>query len=198
MKTLHPCGARGFTLIELLVVMAIIAVLASAGFAVGNKAFQQARKTMALRVCTGIEFGVNNFFTEYSTLPTAESDDVELKTDAAAGLDFIRILLANEPQGATMMNSKGIKFLEVKQGKANKDGLMYNTDGTQIEGLFDPWGGPYHVILDADYDEQIQVQPKAAAAVKTLNGRRVLAWSNGADGAQEGSVGKVMDDVTTW
>ncbi len=198
MKTPYPPRAHGFTLVELLVVIAIIAVLASAGFAVGNKAFQQARKAMALRVCTGIELGVNNFFTEYSSLPTAEADDVELETDEAAGLEFIRVLLANEPEGATIMNGKGIKFLEVKQGKANKDGLMYNDDGTQIEGLFDPWGGPYHVILDADYDEQIQVQPKAAATPKNLNGRRVVAWTNGADGVEDGSTGKVMDDVTTW
>jgi len=198
MKTLHPSRAPGFTLIEILVVIVIIAILASAGFAVGNKAFQKARQTMALRVCTGIELGVNNFFIEYSTLPSAATDDVEIETDTAAGLDFIRILLAGEPEGGTIMNVKGIKFLEIKQGKANKDGLMYSTDGTQILGLYDPWGGPYHVKLDGNSDEVIQVQPKASAVQKTLNGRRVAAWTNGADGVEDANDGKVTDDVTTW
>lgn len=198
MKTLRPSSARGFTLVELLVVIAIIAILASAGFAVGNKAFQSARKAMALKVCAGIELGVNNFYTEYSSLPTAETDDTDppLMTDTGTGLDFVRVLLANEPATGTIMNTKGIKFLEVKEGKADKDGLIYNTAGTEVQGLFDPWGGPYHVILDANYDEKIAVQPKAAALPKNLNGRRVAVWSNGADGVD--STGKVMDDVTTW
>jgi len=182
------------------VVIAIIAILASAGFAVGNKALQSARKTMALKVCSGIELGVNNFFTEYNSLPTEETVDPELETDTGTGLDFVRIMLASEPTPATgtIMNVKGIKFLEVKEGKANKDGLIYNTAGTEVQGLFDPWGGPFHVILDANYDEKIEVQPKAAAAKKILNGRRVAAWTNGADGVEDGITGKVMDDVMTW
>lgn len=202
MKTQYPSSARGFTLIELLVVIAIIAVLASAGFGVGNIALQKARQSMALRVCTGIELGVNNFFTEYSTLPTEETEDTPvatpLETDKGAGRDFIRILLAGEPDTGKIMNIKGIKFLEVKEGKADKDGLIYDTAGTEIQGLFDPWGGPYHVILDAGYDEKIEVKPKGAASSKILNGRRVAAWSNGADGAKNDSTGKVLDDVTTW
>lgn len=202
MKTQHPSSARGFTLIELLVVIAIIAVLASAGFGVGNIAMQKARQSMALRVCTGIELGVNNFFTEYSTLPSnAPSDtteDVSIVTNTTEGRDFIRILLAGEPDTGTIMNVKGIKFLEVKEGKADKDGLIYDAAGTEIQGLFDPWGGPYQVKLDTNYDEKIEVQPKAATSRKTLNGRRVAAWSDGADGVKVGSTGKVMDDVTTW
>jgi len=198
MKTLHPSSARGFTLVELLVVIAIIAILASAGFAVGLKAMQTARKSMALKVCTSIELGVNNFFTEYSSLPTTDTEDPTspLETDTGDGLAFVRVLLANEPAAGTILNTKGIKFLEVKEGKADKDGLIYNTDGTDVLGLFDPWGGSYQVMLDANYDEKIAVQPKAAASAKNLNGRRVAAWSNGADGVD--STGKVMDDVTTW
>lgn len=205
MKTQHPFSARGFTLVELLVVIAIIAVLASAGFAVGNKAFQQARKAMALRVCTGIELGVNNFFTEYGSLPTTETVEENMvdgmvTDDDGPGLNLVRTLMDDEVI-EPIMNVKGIKFLEVKEGKAKKDGLMYAETDTKprILGLYDPWGGPYRVSLDVNYDEVIEVQPKASGSKKkTLNGRRVVAWSNGADGAEDGSTGKVTDDVTTW
>jgi hypothetical protein len=64
--------------------------------------------------------------------------------------------------------------------------------------LFDPWGGSYKVTLDLDYDEKIKVKPKGTGAQeKTLNGRRVAAWSDGADGAATGA-GKASDDVITW
>ena len=67
-----------------------------------------------------------------------------------------------------------------------------------MEGLYDPWGGPYNVILDTDYDERITVQPSGASSSKTLNGRRVAVWSDGSDAAEGSGDEDITDDVTTW
>ncbi len=180
---------RGFTLVELLVVISIIAVLAAAGFSAGNAAIQKAKKVTALATCTGVEAAVNNFFTEYGSMPKDGSDDVTIKTDS--DLDLLKVLLGLE----TDINTRGIKFLSVKEGKGKKNGLIYNSTGTTVEGLYDPWGGPYNVMMDLDYDEKVTPAPKGGGST-TLNGRRVAVWSDGLDGVD--GTGKSTDDVKTW
>jgi prepilin-type N-terminal cleavage/methylation domain-containing protein len=184
---------RGFTLVELLVVIAIIAVLASAGFAAGNAAIQKAKKVTALASATAIESAVNNFFTEYGSMPKDGTSDAKVKTDTDVSL--ITVLLGLEGSGSGILNTRGVKFLSVKEGKANKGGLIYNTNGTSVKGLYDPWGGGYTVMLDLDFDEKINPQPTGGGGA-TLNGRRVAVWSDGADGVKGG--GKSADDVKTW
>jgi len=185
---------RGFTLVELLVVIAIIAVLASAGFAAGNAAIQKARRTTALSVATAVESAVNNFFNEYGYMPRRGDSDVTVRTDTDT--EFLNVLLGQEGGGANVLNPRGIRFLSVREGSGRRNGLIYSGGGNTIEGLYDPWGGPFFVRLDLDYDERVTVQP-AAGGSRTLNGRRVAVWSNGADFVSS-PPGSAADDVRTW
>ena len=198
MKTHSVRAHRGFTLIELLVVIAIIAVLAGVGFSAGSSAIQKAKKTTCLAAAVSIESAVNNFYTEYGSMP---SDGPLDKTDTKSDTNLLKVLLGLEPTTATTrLNPRGIKFLSAKEGKANKNGLIYDTGGTDVTGMYDPWGGPYHVILDLDYDEKVAPAPSAGGGV-TLNGRRVAVWSNGADNtglSGNTGPGKATDDVKTW
>jgi prepilin-type N-terminal cleavage/methylation domain-containing protein len=187
---------HGFTLIELLVVIAIIAVLASAGFAAGNAAIQKARKTTALATATAIESAVNNFYTEYGSMPDEGGSDTTVQTNNQ--IKLLNVLLGLEGSGSNVLNTRAIKFLSVREGKGNKNGLIYNTNGTSIQGLFDPWGGPFHVMLDLNYDEQLNIPGTVFNGGRTLNGRRVAVWSLGADAAPGGTGGKKSDDVVTW
>lgn len=191
MKTHSVRANRGFTLIELLVVIAIIAVLAGVGFSAGGSAIQKAKKTTCLAAAVSIESAVNNFYTEYGSMPSAGTGDTTVKTDGA-GINLLKTLLGMD----TVLNPRSIKFLSAKEGKADKNGLIY--DGDRPKGMFDPWGGPYNVILDLDYDEKlVGVKPKGTgSAAATLNGRRVAVWSDGADGVS--ATGKAADDVKTW
>jgi prepilin-type N-terminal cleavage/methylation domain-containing protein len=193
MKTHSVRANRGFTLIELLVVIAIIAVLAGVGFSAGGSAIQKAKKTTCLAAAVSIESAVNNFYTEYGSMPSAGTGDTTVKTDGA-GINLLKTLLGMD----TVLNPRSIKFLSAKEGKANKNGLIYDASGNNITGMFDPWGGPYNVILDLDYDEKlVGVKPKGTgSAAATLNGRRVAVWSDGADGVS--ATGKAADDVKTW
>lgn len=206
MKIPTSRSQRGFTLVELLVVIAIIAVLAAAGFAAGNAAIQKARKVTALASATAIETAVTNFFTEYGSMPYEGEEDTTVETDSADGKKLLTVLMGFEGTGTSVLNTRGVKFLSVREGKKRKvegeergiNGLIYSTDGKSVEGLFDPWGGGYKIRLDLGYNDQLDVQPKGAGAQKkTLNGRRVAVWSDGADGVGS-KTGKVADDVITW
>lgn len=198
---------KGFTLVELLVVIAIIAVLASAGFAAGNAAIQKARKVTALSSATAVESAVNNYYTEYGSMPATETDDspaAGVSTSEVKGKDLVKVLLGIE-SSTPPMNTRGVKFLSVKEGKSKGtggiNGLVYKSaTGSatvpDIVGLYDPWGGGYKVVMDNNYDEKITVKPKGSTAESTLNGRRVAVWSDGADGVS--ATGKSNDDVKTW
>lgn len=198
MKTQPSHRRSGFTLVELLVVIAIIAVLAGAGFAAGNAAIQKARRTTALATAIGIEAAVNNFYSEYGTMPK-DNLNTDTKVDTKTDLDLLKTLLGTETIAAPL-NPRAIKFLSVKEGQkitgGGKGGLVYDT-GTTVLGLFDPWGGPFNVMLDGDYNETLTaVKPKGSTTSVDLNGRRVAVWSDGADGVT--ATGKSGDDVITW
>lgn len=173
-------NASGFTLVELLVVVAIIAVLAAAGFAGGNAAMQRARKVSAQSVATSIATGVEQFYTEYSALPDVGSDKVQ--TDGAEGIQLLNILAGKET-GTTIQNARKVRFFSAKEAKsptANpRDGATYT--GSTFAGLYDPWGEPYYVVLDTDYDDELDVDPDGDNAPVTLRGRKVAAYSLGVD-----------------
>ena len=196
---------RGFTLVELLVVITIIAVLAGAGFSAGMAAIQKARRTTALATATAIETAVNNFFTEYGSMPSEATTDetVNTKKDDANGKKLVNVLLGLEGRVGTPLNTRAMKFLSAREGKKKGtdgggiNGLIYSDGGSSVEGLYDPWGGGFNVILDCDYDEKVLPAPKGGAAPSNpLNGRRVAVWSDGADGVT--AAGKAADDVKTW
>jgi prepilin-type N-terminal cleavage/methylation domain-containing protein len=196
MKTQSLRRKNGFTLVELLVVIAIIAVLAGAAAPMALNAIQKAKKMRALNTCMGIASAVNSYYIEYGAMPRdgMESDtEVDTKTD----LDFLKVLLGTETE-STPLTTRAIKFLNVEEGKGNKDGIIYASGSAgRITGLYDPWGGRYFIMLDGDYDEEIKVRPSASKKPTTLHGRRVAVWTNGADGVS-GKGGNVADDVKTW
>ncbi|MFN6016083.1 MAG: type II secretion system protein [Verrucomicrobiota bacterium] len=196
MKTHSVRADRGFTLIELLVVIAIIAVLAGVGFSAGSSAIQKAKRTTCLAAATSIESAVANFHTEYGSMPydstSTPPKDEKVDTAATTGIALLKTLLGMD----TVRNPRGIKFLSAKEGKANKNGLIYNTSGSDVTGMYDPWGGPYNIFLDLNYDEKLEDVKTDKGPKVTLNGRRVAVFSDGADWKSDTAT--PTDDVKTW
>ncbi|MFK7851218.1 MAG: prepilin-type N-terminal cleavage/methylation domain-containing protein [Akkermansiaceae bacterium] len=197
-KSLYTSKKAGFTLVELLVVIAIIAVLAAAGFAGGNAAIQKARKVTAQSVASSIESGIESFYSDYSALPdptgSATEDNTPYETDQANGIQLLEILLGLET-GTDIQNDKKVRYLSLKEARSgNRDGIVYDSGGTAIQGLFDAWGEPYFVVLDYNYDERITVSPQGSTST-TLNGRRVAVYSLGTDTPSDANA-KTL--VKTW
>lgn len=193
MKTHQSRRTHGFTLVELLVVIAIIAVLAGAGFAAITSAIARAKKAAALSTISAIESGVNNFYTEYASMPRQIAADTQINT---GDVPFLNVMLGLEGNGSSVLNTRAVKFLSVREAKTRKQGgLVYNPGGSAVEGLYDPWGGTFEVMLDGDNDESVTPAPVGGGGRK-LNGRRCAVWSNGADGVNGG--GSAADDVKSW
>ena len=180
----------GFTLVELLVVIAIIAVLAAAGFAGGRAAMQKAREVSAQATATSLVTAIDQYFSEYSALPDVGSSEVNTATQP----ELLNILAGLE-SGTDIQNARKIRFLSLKEAKKGKrDGLVYDGTGDNITGLYDPWGEPYYVVMDDDFDEKLQIDPQGSPAT-TLNGRRVAVYSLGTDKPSNANSGTL---VTSW
>ncbi|QTN34017.1 prepilin-type N-terminal cleavage/methylation domain-containing protein [Akkermansiaceae bacterium] len=183
----------GFTLVELLVVIAIIATLAAAAFSIGPAAMNKARKLSAQNAATSVATAVNQFYTEYSALPDPGTNtaETEFSTTAGNGIKLLEILAGLDDSD---QNARKIRFFSGKEAKNRKDGVEYSSDGKAIRGMYDPWGRPFYIRMDYDYDERLTVKPGSTPAV-TLNGRRVAVYSLG---VPEDSDAKPNTIVKTW
>lgn len=189
---------HGFTLVELLVVIVIIAVLATLGFSVGNGALQRARKVTAQSAATNVANAVEQFYSEYHLLPdpsegATEDNDPPYVTDSGNGVTLLDILSGFEDE----QNERKMRFLSVKEAdKGNRGGIVYNDAGNQVVGLFDPWGEPYYVVMDYDYDGRLEFAPSSAYSYDAkLNNKRVAVYSLGTDSPSDA---KRKDLVKTW
>lgn len=193
MKT-HPQrrAGHGFTLVELLVVISIIIVLAAMSFGAANMAMNKARKVQALNDAKAIEMAIDGFFQEYSRFPAVSAGSDQIQTVGDAGVELLTVLLGKEEPGANMQNPRQIPFLTIKEGKGNKGGIIYGRGGgsATIQGLYDPWGKPYFIMMDDDFDDQIQDPIKSGQVIRN---RKVVVYTLGNDD-QAGTA----DDVKTW
>jgi prepilin-type N-terminal cleavage/methylation domain-containing protein len=192
---------HAFTLIELLVVIAIIAILIGLLFPAFKAVQNQARQTQAKNDLTQIVNAVNAFYTEYGKYPLVTADT----TYGPSGIvnnQLFSVLRATD----TTNNPRQIVFINppyVKTPANPRSGIA--TQATTINGIsvavndyVDPWGTPYNVAIDGNYDNQLTnpytTNTGAGPSPLTIG---VIGWSRGPDQIQ-GTTFSTSDDVVSW
>jgi prepilin-type N-terminal cleavage/methylation domain-containing protein len=165
---------RGFTLIELLVAITIIVALAAMSFAGVNAAMKKARKLEGETAANAIRSAVEGFYSEYNRLPNISGNEV--RTDSGEGVQLLRVLLAEEKED----NTRQVPLLSAKEGKSKKGGLIYGSGSSAgVEGMYDPFGNPFTVVLNTDYAEALTFS--VGGKTYTLRGQNVAVYSAGGD-----------------
>ena len=198
---------KAFTLMELLVVIAIIAVLLGLAFPVFQGVLDRAKKVQAKNDVTQIVTAVNAFYTEYGKYPTVTADTIITSTSSPSNADLMYTLRAVSGIGLNMnnaINTRQIVFIsppDVKNPANPRSGIGTTTGAGQY---YDPWGTPYLVEIDGNYDNQI-ANPYTANAGATPLQIGVIAWSLGKDKAGataaasgDKKTGTYNDDVISW
>ena len=194
---------HAFTLIELLVVIAIIIILAGLLFAGLRGAQEQARRTQAKNDLTQIVTAVNAYYTEYGKYPLVPAADTIYGPAGSLndGLFYTLRAVAFGANAGDVANPRKIVFISPPYVKdpANPRAGIGTPTGTGPGQFFDPWGTPYRVEIDGNYDNQITTNPYTAntgagPAPLTIS---VIAWSLGKDAIQ-GTNFNASDDVISW
>jgi prepilin-type N-terminal cleavage/methylation domain-containing protein len=165
-----------FTLIELLVVISIIAVLASLSIGAATGVQLAAKKASAKNDLSQIVNAVKTFYVDYGQYPSPSASAAN-PTDFCYGPssiskgntnDQLINVLRYPPTGMDGFNNteaaenpRQIKYLEVPEVKntaAPVSGILPQNIGSMPAGTWvDPWGQPYVVFIDGDYDGYITV-----------------------------------------
>lgn len=194
MKNHSTTLKRGFTLVELLIVIAIIMVLAALGFAGVQSALRKAKTVQTLNIATNVSQAIQNYFDEYGSLPITAPPPGPIATNTGEGVNVLRVLLAQEGNGTNVLNTKGIRYLDVKTARGRKAGIEFAAGGTQATGLFDAWGNPFYIAFDDDYNDEIQnPAPILPTEPQIIRGMKAVVYSYGADNQE-----RTKDDVRTW
>ncbi|NLB65668.1 MAG: prepilin-type N-terminal cleavage/methylation domain-containing protein [Lentisphaerae bacterium] len=148
-------AAGGFTLIEMLIVVAIIGLLAAILVPTIMGAVKKANYARAMTEITALEGALKGYFQEYGRMPVPPGgmggkDVMYSGADQAA---VVNALIGRD----TSRNAKDMVFLDLHPRSFNVKTLneMYNRlDAGQP--YCDPWGTPYRILMDMDFDDRIQ------------------------------------------
>ncbi len=188
----HPSlvTPRAFTLVELLVVISIIIVLMGLLFPAFKGVQDQAKKTQAKNDMSQIVTAVTAFYTEYGKYPLPTNQGGESYTYAGDNDQLFNGLRGND----TGQNPRSIPFVTLPTAKD----FSQPRGGLGGDGKFyDPYGMPYNIRIDADYNNKID-NPYQNAGFATIDAG-VIAYSSGKNKTKENDTHAAdFDDVLSW
>lgn len=192
-----PRNRRGFTLVELLTVIAIISVLMGLTLVVISAVKEAARRAKAKHDMLNIVAAINAYYTEYGRFPV-DAPDSSVDMTIANENDHVALFRVLMATGSDSLNPKKIVFITppiaIESGTFARGGI-------DKKGVFrDPWGSPYQIRIDTNYDTQLANPYDSNAGPSTLAGS-VVVWSLGKDGTGgngDKRAGAGSDDVVSW
>lgn len=219
-----------FSLVELLTVIAVIAILAGILIPTVGAVKESGRATQALTEAKGIHLAITSFYNDHKYLPSKDAANgttndivywgsVEAATPAAnasvkitelAALDATYLQLFDticyvdhtDNTKTPANDSDAYKFNKKKKKYLNAGPSYFGAATSTTNSIRDPWGRPYIIYLDTNYNEQIEnIVSKFGVAGNTINDR-VAVISLGKNSVPSGglAVNKVEaeDLCTSW
>ncbi|MEO0453201.1 MAG: type II secretion system protein [Verrucomicrobiota bacterium] len=179
---------NGFTLIELLVVVTIIALLAGLSFPAVNEALNAARRAEASAMCSQVRIALSAYLEEYGAwdatlFGAAGSAPTQIDSTTTGRLTE---MLIGDP-AADPINPRRRTFMEFSD-------KALVTPGTPSAGFQDPWGNPYFIVVDTDYDNRI-TSGQGPSSVSTDIVSSIIVWSEGQDTSDGFTVAR---DPKSW
>ncbi|MEM7146673.1 MAG: hypothetical protein AAF591_16170 [Verrucomicrobiota bacterium] len=123
-----------------------LAALMALSYPVYEHIFIKAREVQAKNDAYGLANAIRSFYSEYSDYPVPA---LTKETTMQSSAPIMLVLIAEEPDNAKKLNPRDIAFFAADRAKDNRAGLT--ADNT----FLDPWGSPYIIILDTDFDTRI-------------------------------------------
>jgi prepilin-type N-terminal cleavage/methylation domain-containing protein len=244
----------GFTIVELLTVISIIAILAAMLLPVLAAAKKHAQKVQAKTEIQGIVTAIEAYDSAYGRFPVSSFAQTNANPDFTYGFqtpdgsskvvifvgsltvvsnaEVIAILmdntnLANGVNAGHVKNPQQTIFLNAKMSGYDPSQPGQPEGGVDVTGVYrDPWGNPYVITLDLNYDENCKDSFYCWDAVSSatlpptsvnpgLNGLmtdgtannfqyhgKVMVWSAGPDGKIDNTVnansGANKDNILSW
>jgi len=173
---------RGFSLVELLVVISIIGLLAGLSSVAISRAMESGKRAKAKGEASSLVSALKAYKQEYGRFPgdLSQSNCMFSSNSTPSVVDLINILSGdstNTLSDTQPANPKGVRFFEGSKGGTN--------------GLPDPWGRQYMVIVDTGETGTITYTNAGTAMNLRMS---VLAFSYGKDGKADTATG-AKDDV---
>ena len=207
-------SADGFTLVELLVVITLIVILMALLFPAFRGVQEQAKSTQAKNDLIQIVTAISAFYTEYGRYPCTTQNGDDDSDYFSNPNDSTQAKLFSDLRGISAItdlsiNPKLIAFIQpplAKDPTKPKSGIGSATNDGKY---YDPWGAPYRVKLDSNYNNELKnlYTGNTGAGTDILN-IGVIVWSLGKDGlgATTGAAGNggskasgnSQDDVISW
>ena len=142
------------------------------------------------RFAVEIYGAIASFYADYDTLPIAFSG-ADWVGSTTGKHDLVAVLTAAQRPEVMQSNPKKINYLDgFKQAKKDASGkTIHGMDAVTDPlkpAIYDPWGQPFIVIIDTNFDSMIANPLKAGGALP-IRGKKGIVYSTGppnADGTR--------------
>ena len=217
-----------FSLVELLTVIAVIAILAGILIPTVGAVKESGRATQALTEAKGIHLAITSFYNDHKYLPSkavetgkdtvywgsaaaatpAANASVKITELAALDATYLQLFdticyVDHTDNTKTPANdSDAYKFNKKKKKYLNAAPSYFGAATSTTAGYRDPWGRPYIIYLDTNYDEKIEYIGEKFGVTNNVITDRVAVISLGKNTVPSGglAVNKVEaeDLCTSW